>query len=59
MPLEVALVGTEERSLYQRVARKALHLRELGLSYRAIAQRLEVDDKTVAKSIRWLQSIRS
>ena len=55
--LEVALLETESRPLYQRVARKALHLRELGLSYSAIARRLEVDDKTVAKAIRWLGSM--
>jgi hypothetical protein len=57
--LEVALMETEERPLYQRVARKALHLRELGLSYCAIAGKLAVDDKTVAKAIRWLQRMRS
>jgi DNA-binding transcriptional regulator YhcF (GntR family) len=44
---------TEARPLYQQLARKALHLGELGLSYRAIAGTLEVDDKTVAKAIRW------
>ena len=32
---------------------------ELGQSYCASARRLGVDDKTVAKSVRWLQSIRS
>ncbi len=52
---EVVLLETEARPLYQQVARKALHLRELGLSYCAIARRLEVDDKTVAKAIRWLR----
>jgi hypothetical protein len=40
--LEVALVDTEERPVYQRIATKALHLRELGLSDRVIAQRLGV-----------------
>ena len=53
--LEVALLETEARPLYQQVARKALHLQELGLSYCAIALRLKVDDKTVAKAIRWLR----
>jgi hypothetical protein len=55
VPLEVALLETEAWPLYQQLARKALHLRELGLSYCAIARRLEVNDKTVAKAIRWLQ----
>jgi len=31
-------------------------MRELGLSYSAIAERVGVDDKTVAKAIRWLRS---
>jgi hypothetical protein len=59
VPLEVALLGTEERPLYQQVAQKALQLRELGLSYCGIARKLEVDDKTVAKAIGWLQMMRS
>ena len=54
----MALLGSEERPLYQEVARKALHLRELGMSYCTIGRRLDVDDKTVAKAIRWLQRIR-
>jgi len=53
-PFEVALVDTEERPADQRIATKALHLRELGLSDRVIAQRLGVSDKTVGKAIRWL-----
>lgn len=51
----MVLLEAEARPLYQRVARKALHLRELGLSYCAIAKRLQVDDKTVAKAMRWLR----
>jgi orotate phosphoribosyltransferase-like protein len=51
----VVLVDTEEGPpVYQRIATKALHLRELGLSDRVIAQRLSVSDKTVGKAIRWL-----
>ncbi len=56
MPLKVALLDTERRPLYQQVAQKALHLRELGLSLSAIARRLGVTDKTVAKAISWLRS---
>ena len=52
------LLETKVPQLYQRVARKALFLRELGLSYCAIARKLEVDDKTVAKAIRWLLRVR-
>ena len=59
VPLEAALLETEAKPLYQRVAGKALQLRELGLSLSAIGRRLGADDKTVAKAIRWLQGIRS
>jgi hypothetical protein len=52
---EVALVETSELPAYQRIARKALHLRKLGLSARVIAVRLGVTDKTAAKAIRWLE----
>lgn len=51
----MALLETVARPLYQRQAQKAWHLRELGLGDCAIAKRLEVDDKTVAKAVRWLR----
>jgi GTP-sensing pleiotropic transcriptional regulator CodY len=57
VPFEMALVETSELPAYQKIARKALHLRELGLSDRAIAVRLGVTDKTAAKAIRWLDSL--
>jgi hypothetical protein len=53
----VALVEASQLPAYQRIARKALHLRELGLSDRAIAVRLGVTDKTATKEIRWLESL--
>jgi DNA-binding transcriptional regulator YhcF (GntR family) len=53
----VALVEISELPAYQKIARKALHLRELVLSDRAIAVRLGVTDKTAAKAIRWLESL--
>jgi DNA-binding CsgD family transcriptional regulator len=53
----VALIETAELPAYQRVGRKALRLRALGLSDRAIALRLGVTDKTAAKAIRWLESL--
>ena len=56
LPFHVALVETLEPPVYQRVARKALHLRELGMSDRAIAGHLGVTDKTIAKAIAWGQS---
>ena len=57
MSFEVALVEISELPAYQKIARKALHLRELGLSDRAIGVRLGVTDKTAAKAIRWLKSL--
>lgn len=43
--------------LYQRVARKSVHLKQLGLSLTAIALKLGVTDKTVAKAISWLKAV--
>ena len=57
VPFEVALLDTSPPPIYQRIARKALHLQELGLSRAAIARRLAADEKTVAKAIRWLQQV--
>jgi len=54
---EVALVETSEPPVYQRIARKALQLRDLGLSDRTIAARLGVTDKTVAKAMAWLSAV--
>jgi hypothetical protein len=52
-PFEVALVETERPPLYQRIALQAQHLRQLGLSFSAIAEHLGVTDKTVSKAISW------
>ena len=57
LAFEAALVETSEPPVYQRIAQKALQLRELGLSDRAIAARLRVTDKTVAKGLAWLGGI--
>jgi hypothetical protein len=51
--VSVALLETKAPALYQRIAEKAAHLRELGLSFAATARCLEVDDKTVAKAVWW------
>jgi len=53
VPFEVVLVDAEKRPVYQRVAEEAEHLRRLGLSNSKIAQQFMVNDKTVAKAIRW------
>jgi predicted transcriptional regulator len=36
-----------------RIGEKATHLRELGMSDKAVARALGVSDKTVAKAIGW------
>ena len=59
MPLEVALFDTGAVPIYQRIASKALHLQQLGMSYSAIARKLHITDKTVAKAIVWLRRIHS
>jgi orotate phosphoribosyltransferase-like protein len=54
VPFEVALLDTSPPPVYQRLARKALHLQQLGLCFSDIAGRLGVTDETVAKGISWL-----
>jgi len=53
----VGLVETAQPPIYQQIARKAAQLRELGLSDRVIAARLQVTGKTVAKSIAWIERV--
>jgi biotin operon repressor len=43
--------------VYLEIGRKATHLREPGISDRAIARALGVSDKTVAKSLRALGAL--
>jgi hypothetical protein len=47
------LLDTEPAPLYQRVAKEASNLRQLGLSIATIASHLRVDQKTAAKAIGW------
>ena len=53
LPIEVDLLNTAQEPIYQKIANKSLHLRELGFSNRKIAEHLNVDEKTVAKAITW------
>lgn len=54
IPFEVALLVDESPPLYQAIAEKAYQLQQLGMSANAISKQLKVDDKTVAKALRWL-----
>lgn len=56
LEVEGSLVEASPPPLYQQIAAKAKHLHELGMSNRAIAGFLGVDDKTVAKAVRWCRS---
>jgi hypothetical protein len=54
MAFQVAFLETVEPPRYRQIAEKALHLNQLGLSNEAIARRIGVDGKTVAKVLRWM-----
>jgi hypothetical protein len=54
IPFEAAILDTAAPPIYQQIAAKAFQLQQLGMSNSAIARRLEVTDKTVAKAIGWL-----
>jgi hypothetical protein len=53
IPFEAAILNTCTPPIYQQVAPKALQLQRLGMSSSAIAKRLGVNDKTVARAIGW------
>ena len=53
VPFEVAIMDVPEEPLYQQIAEKVLYLHRLGLNNLRIGRHLDVDDKTVAKSLRW------
>jgi hypothetical protein len=57
IPLEAALLDTGAAPIYQQIAAKALNLQQLGLTCSAIAGRLNVTDKMVAKPIAWLRRV--
>ena len=59
MPLEVPILEIKPPPVYQRIAPKAKHLQELGMSQSEIGRRLGVDRWTVGKALRWLAEISS
>mgnify|MGYP001764091167 CR=1 FL=1 len=52
------MLETAEPPIYQRIALRAKHLRELGFSLSRTAQHLGVTDKTAAKAVRWADCMR-
>lgn len=58
IPFEVDLVEERNDFKYMKVAEKALELHGLGMTYRAIAMRLDVDHYTARKAVLWAIAIR-
>jgi hypothetical protein len=52
IPVEAVIVDQVDVPAYLKIADKAKHLNELGMSDKAIARALRVSDKTVAKALR-------
>jgi hypothetical protein len=52
IPVTALMVDAGSTPVYLEIGERAAHLRELGMSDRAIARALGVTDKTVAKSLR-------
>lgn len=50
---EFILLDTTIQPLYQEISAKSVQLYQLGLSKSSIATKLNVDEKTVSKAIRW------
>ena len=59
IPIEVNLHNTAQLPVYQKIAKKSLHFRELGINNCKIANYLNVDEKTVRRAIQWLSKIDS
>jgi hypothetical protein len=57
VPFEAALFFQPEPSTYQKIADKALHLKELNMNLNQIAVALKVDRTTVLRALRWVKSI--
>ncbi len=51
----MSFLGHTPSPLYQRIAPKALQLRQLGLNVPAISKRLAVTGKTLSKALNWAQ----
>ena len=58
MPIEVPILEIKQPPVYQRIAAKAKHLNELGMTQAEIGRRLGVDRWTVGKALRWLAQLK-
>jgi len=57
VPVEIPIIEIREPPVYQQIAAKATHLRELGMAYSEISEKLGVDRWTAGKAVRWFGSI--
>jgi len=57
VPIEAAILDTDAPPIYQQIASKAIQLQQVGMSNSAIARRLGISDKTVAKALAWLRRV--
>ena len=57
MQVAIPIAETREPPVYQRIAAKAAHLRELGMTYPEIGLKLGVDRWTVRKAVRWFWGV--
>jgi len=53
----VVILEVKPPPVYQRIAQKAHHLQELGMSQLEIGRRLGVDRWTVGKALRWFKEM--
>jgi len=58
VPIDVPIIETREPPVYQQIAAKAAQLRDLGMTFPEIAEKIGVDRWTVGKAVRWLHGTR-
>ena len=58
LPVEVPILEIKPPPVYQRIAEKAKHLQELGMTQAEIGRRIGVDRWTVGKAFRWLAQLK-
>ena len=59
MSVEVPILEIKPPPLYQQIASKAMHLRDLGMTFLEIGERLGIDRWTVGRAVRWMQKVRN
>ena len=58
VPIEATILDTDAPPIYQQIAPKAFQLQQVGMSDSAIAKRLGITDRTVAKAIDWFRNMK-